>query len=271
MSGSIELQIYDELESAAHTAKELAYGGAAAGTCVVARAQSAGVGRRGHFWHSPLGGLYLACVVRPKAGMGQYVALPVVGALGLLDSVRDLGLASAQILWPNDVVVDLHKVGSVSVEAGYGEAGMFAIVSAALNLAPTDEVARSIAEQFDGQTHPLEPAFMGEHLQELPELEDMAALVAEHIMARVDAWDADISQGAGAAGPFASVLGEYFDSCALIGQPCVMRLPDGRAAVRGIFGGLDIWGHAIVVDSAGVEHSFSAEQVSMRPDGPEAH
>ena len=57
---------YREIASTMDEAKELAKGGAEAGTIVVAEAQSQGRGRLKREWLSPQGGIYFTIILRPR-------------------------------------------------------------------------------------------------------------------------------------------------------------------------------------------------------------
>src|SRR6185312_3198147 len=57
---------YERVESTQLIARQLADGGAADGTVVVAAEQTGGRGRRGNAFYSPPGGLYVSIVLRPE-------------------------------------------------------------------------------------------------------------------------------------------------------------------------------------------------------------
>ena len=92
-------------------AGRLAGDGAPEGMVVIADAQTAGRGRRGHTWHSPpLAGLYVSVVLRPsEAWLGsapESIGLITLAAgVAVAEGVRAAGGPTAEIKWPNDVVV----------------------------------------------------------------------------------------------------------------------------------------------------------------------
>ncbi|MEE8466970.1 MAG: biotin--[acetyl-CoA-carboxylase] ligase [Planctomycetota bacterium] len=94
----------------------LAAGTARHGDLHVAQAQTAGRGRLGREWHSPLGvGLYVSMVLLPERAPAP-AALTIAGGLAVLDAVHGLGLAEASLEWPNDVVVRGAKLAGILVE-----------------------------------------------------------------------------------------------------------------------------------------------------------
>ncbi len=71
----------------------------------VAQAQTHGRGRLGRSWHSEPGtGLYLSVVLLPETVLSP-AGLTMAAGLAVRDAVVALGLGSARLKWPNDVVV----------------------------------------------------------------------------------------------------------------------------------------------------------------------
>ena len=83
------------------------------GLVVVARRQRHGRGQRGRHWVSPAGGLWLsAAFAWPADGVGQGAPLTLSVALALCLQLEGLGL-SPRIKWPNDVLLDGHKLAGI--------------------------------------------------------------------------------------------------------------------------------------------------------------
>ncbi len=110
----------DEIGSTNDEAMALAAKGAAEGTLVWARAQTAGKGRRGRDWTSPPGNLYLSVVLRPNAPAARMPEIAFVTVLAAGDAIRGLLPKSAAIKfkWPNDVLIGTQKVAGLLLEAG---------------------------------------------------------------------------------------------------------------------------------------------------------
>jgi BirA family transcriptional regulator, biotin operon repressor / biotin---[acetyl-CoA-carboxylase] ligase len=108
---------FEEVESTQLVARDLARDGAPEGTIVIAERQTAGRGRLGRQWHSPLGlNLYCSIVLRPPLAPGAVprVAL-VIGAAAAAAIAEETGLRPA-IKWPNDVLLGGRKVVGILVE-----------------------------------------------------------------------------------------------------------------------------------------------------------
>ena len=91
--------------------------GHAAPFLILAEQQSAGRGRRGRTWASPFAeNLYYSLVLRVTGGMRQLEGLSLVVGLALLQALRDAGVVSAGLKWPNDVLVDGRKIAGILLE-----------------------------------------------------------------------------------------------------------------------------------------------------------
>jgi len=113
------LHRFDEIDSTNTEAKRLAAEGAPEFTVVLAGAQSAGRGRRGRAWASPPGNLYSSVVLRPEATPLQGAQVSFVAALAVSDVARGLlpPMAAIACKWPNDVIVNGHKISGILLES----------------------------------------------------------------------------------------------------------------------------------------------------------
>ena len=114
-----------ETTSTNDRARELAQAGAPHGTLVSAAEQTAGRGRQGRTWAAPPGrALLLSLVLREPPTL-----LPLAAAL----AVAEVAGADAQIKWPNDVLLEGHKVAGILAE-GRPQDG-WAVLGIGLNVA----------------------------------------------------------------------------------------------------------------------------------------
>ena len=249
--------------------------GAPHGWCVCAEEQTSGRGRRGHVWASPAGSLYLSCVLRPQVRMQEFTALPAVCAMGVMDALHELGLEGrVGIKWPNDIVARAVgeeegadapfdcKLAGILVEAKASSGGPFAVVGLGVNMRALE------IEAADAGAAASPLALVPISLEELmgdgaPEMRALAVALRDAMVARVDAWAARMASMPVGMGPMAPVLNEYFDMVPMLGHQVAVLGPNGRAIDTGTFGGLDIWGRAVVVTPTG-EQTFPAEAVSLR-------
>lgn len=118
----------------------IASGAARHGDVHVAAGQSAGRGRLGRSWASAPGeGLYLSLVLLP-AEAPRPAALTMGAGLAVLAAVHALGVTSARLKWPNDVLVEGAKLAGILIEGrmvearGLDPARPHAVVGVGLNV-----------------------------------------------------------------------------------------------------------------------------------------
>lgn len=93
----------------------------ASGVVLIAEAQTAGRGQRGRRWQSPFASGFLGSLLwRFDQGLASLGGLSLAMGVAVADALAECG-ASVQLKWPNDIVVDGHKLGGLLVDAG-GEA-----------------------------------------------------------------------------------------------------------------------------------------------------
>lgn len=91
------------------------------GAVVIAEAQTAGRGRRGHTWFSPAGaGLYVSVVLAPRlAGREPDRAtalLTLAAGVALAEGIERVTGLSPAIKWPNDLLVGRRKLAGILAE-----------------------------------------------------------------------------------------------------------------------------------------------------------
>ena len=182
----------------------------------------------------------VATVVRLGVSMPYVPAVPYVVALGLCQFLRakDEGFG---IRWPYDICYKDQVVASIKATAGYQE-GMFAVVS----IAADPNVLCSAFDVADNT-------------------ELLAKKVSELVVQSVSVWEQQVKRARSFAGPIALILSDYFDVVPLLGQPVNKVYPSGSVALTARFGGIDVWGHAILVDQDGKEILVSEEEASVVP------
>lgn len=182
----------------------------------------------------------IATVVRLGVSMPYVPAVPYVVALGLCQFLRALD-ENFGICWPYDICYKDQVVASIKATAGYQE-GMFAVVSIV-----ADVKALSSAFGVAGNT------------------ELLAKKVSELVVQSVGVWEQQVKRARSFAGPIALILSDYFDMVPLLGQQVYKVYPSGNVALTARFGGIDVWGHAVLVDKDGKEILVSEEEASVVP------
>ncbi len=114
----------------------------------VAELQSAGRGRRGRAWRTPLGGgLALSMLKRFERGMAGLAGLSLVAGVAAIEALADVGIAEVGLKWPNDLVAREAKLGGILVELGGDALGpCHAVIGIGINLR-LDAGARAAIDQ----------------------------------------------------------------------------------------------------------------------------
>ena len=115
------LFFFHSIGSTNDVAARLATDGRQEGAVVVADAQTAGRGRRGRTWFSPpASGLYVSLVLAPgraEASPERAISLVTLAAgVGLAEAVERVTGLSADIKWPNDLLVAKRKLAGILAE-----------------------------------------------------------------------------------------------------------------------------------------------------------
>jgi len=142
--------VFRTLSSSLDAIHDLGAQGAPSGTVVLAEEQTAGRGRDGRTWRSPVGGVWLGMLVRPPFPAAEILSLRT--GLVLADVVDDLlGAARAQLKWPNDVLLAGRKLAGILCEARWkGDAPQWLGIGIGINVAneiPSELTDRAIALQ----------------------------------------------------------------------------------------------------------------------------
>ena len=111
------VSFYAQINSTNLQAKLDAEAGAGEGALVVADMQTAGRGRRGRTWNSPAGtNVYFTLLLKPAYPVDKVSAVTLVMALAVAEGIRETCGLDTGIKWPNDVVVNGHKVCGILTE-----------------------------------------------------------------------------------------------------------------------------------------------------------
>lgn len=107
---------YRRCESTNSRARELAAGGAPAGTVVTADEQTAGRGRRGRRWSAAPGkALLYSAILRPLER--PHRLLPLAVPVAVCEAIERLAAVECAVKWPNDVWIEGRKCAGVLIEA----------------------------------------------------------------------------------------------------------------------------------------------------------
>jgi BirA family biotin operon repressor/biotin-[acetyl-CoA-carboxylase] ligase len=240
------LAVHWQIDSTNTQLQRRAAPGAAAIEICLAETQSAGRGRRGRTWQSPLGGnLYFSLLRRFAGGMAALSGLSLVAGIAVVDALGDCGVAGVGLKWPNDVLVDGRKLAGVLVELGGEFLGpCHAVIGVGINLrlpaaarARIDQPAIDVASLSGG---------------EVPSRNRLAARLIARLLAALDRFECE---------GFAAFAGAYARYDMLYGRK--VRVLAAGTVREGIAAGVDKRGALVVRHDNALVHYDSAE-VSVR-------
>lgn len=172
---AVQITVVDRLPGTNAALRTQATNGAPEGLVLIAQAQSAGRGRRGHSFFSPPGGLYLSILLRPAFSTRQSPQITALAAVAAARAAEQLCGTPIQIKWVNDLWKNGKKVCGILTEAAVDlESGMldYAVLGLGFNLVQPSggwpkELAAVAGSLFDSAPAPgaraaLAAAFLNE-------------------------------------------------------------------------------------------------------------
>lgn len=236
MSLAFRIEQVAEIDSTNEACRLRALAGEPAGLVVRADRQSAGRGRRGRTWTSPLGNLYASLLLRPRRPLPEAAALGFAAVTALGDIARALLPAAVQVRhkWPNDLLVNGGKAGGILLEAEPG----FVVLGVGVNIV----------------SHPAGTPYPATDLRS----EGAAAVSAQGLLERFleafaplhDMWE---------AGGFGALLPAWRARAAGLGERIEVRLE--RETLAGIFRDLESDGTLRLALDDGTERRIAAGDV----------
>jgi BirA family biotin operon repressor/biotin-[acetyl-CoA-carboxylase] ligase len=125
---------YEQVASTNEVAKEIAKASHDENLVVIAATQTHGHGRRGRQWLSPMGGVWLSILLRPKITPCETAKLTLITASAVAEAVTDTVNLEAEVKWPNDVLIDGRKVSGILAETCIrGDAVEYTVIGVGVN------------------------------------------------------------------------------------------------------------------------------------------
>jgi BirA family biotin operon repressor/biotin-[acetyl-CoA-carboxylase] ligase len=243
------LRIDTEIDSTSSALVRAAAAGARSGQVQLAECQTAGRGRRGRAWQSPIAAnLYLSVLWRFDDGLAALGGLSIAAGVAVADALHGLGATGVGLKWPNDLVVGPQKLGGLLVDAAGEWAGpCHAVIGVGLNVRM--------------------PAACGARIDQ-PWIDLAGALAPRAVPSRSVVAGAVLGALLPALARFArDGLAPFVDGFArhdALRDRAILVHADPRAWPATALG-LAADGRLRVRDAAGVEHRLAAAEVSVRP------
>lgn len=212
---------------------------------LLAEQQTAGRGRRGRGWVTPLAsGLALSLARRFQLPVARLGGLSLAVGVLVAEALREQGAAGVGLKWPNDLVAGGAKLGGILIEFG-GELGgpVQAVIGVGLNV----RLPAAAAGGIDQPWTDLRALGLGADRNAL------AAAVLGRLLPGLDAFQS------GGLGPFLPRF-RVLDSL----QGAAVRVLGGDGVVAGRAQGIDQEGRLLVAVD-GRLRAFHGGEVSLRP------
>jgi BirA family transcriptional regulator, biotin operon repressor / biotin---[acetyl-CoA-carboxylase] ligase len=222
-----DIRVFEETTSTNDVIEKLARDGVKEGAVVFAESQTKGRGRLGRKWSSPTHqGLWFSILLRPKLTPQETTQLTVASATALRRAIKKVTGVSADIKWPNDLLIGGKKVVGILTEmSAEVDRVRHVILGIGVDVNQTDfpPELRAIATSLKAES--------GE--------ETSRAELAVEILRELDFDYARIC-----GGKFAAVADEWEAGCGTIGQSVSVQM--GVRRIRGVAEALDDDGALLV-------------------------
>ena len=135
----LSLYVFDQLDSTNNEAKRIAEGQPDADALIVAEQQTAGRGRLGRSFYSPLGtGVYFSLLHRVSEPLENAVSVTSAAAVAVMRAIRRICGKQTEIKWVNDLYLHERKVCGILTEAVCFGGSTFVIVGIGINLSTVE-------------------------------------------------------------------------------------------------------------------------------------
>jgi BirA family biotin operon repressor/biotin-[acetyl-CoA-carboxylase] ligase len=241
-AAGVRLVAHEVLGSTNAEALNLARHGERGPLWIVAQRQTAGRGRRGRAWTSPLGNLYATLLLVAPAPAERWPQLSFVTALAVHDALVEVAADCKPLLaikWPNDLLLQGAKFAGVLIEGEGDDDGAVAVgigINCASHPTDTDYPATNLAAAGT----PVSP-------------ETLFALLSLKMLGRLAQWNA----GDG----FSTIRTDWLARATGIGSDVVVRLAEGSVAGR--FEALDAAGGLVLRLPDGSARTIAAGDVVL--------
>ncbi|MGB0833368.1 MAG: bifunctional biotin--[acetyl-CoA-carboxylase] ligase/biotin operon repressor BirA [Psychrobium sp.] len=214
------------------------------GTTIFSEAQTAGRGRRGKQWVSPLGAsLYLSTHWRFEQGISATSGLSLVVGIAIVEALTELGVPNLGLKWPNDVYYQGRKLAGILVELeGQGSDSCDIIIGAGINVHLPESVTQDIDQPY-ADIHEVGLSLSRNHI---------AGRILSHLIKLLNEFEFS---------GFSAFVERWHQHDCFIGQHVQLQM--GQRQVTGIAKGVDTQGGLLLEVDQQIQSFFGGE-ISLR-------
>jgi BirA family biotin operon repressor/biotin-[acetyl-CoA-carboxylase] ligase len=212
-----DIQVFEQTASTNDVAEKLARDGVKEGVVVFAESQTKGRGRLGRKWMSPTRkGLWFSVLLRPNLRPQETTQLTVISATALRRAIKTVTGLSAEIKWPNDILLHGNKVAGILTEMS-AEVDRVRHVILGIGV-DVNQGAAEFPPELRGLATSLKMA-AGEEISR----SELAVEILREL---------DIDYARVCGGKFSEVADEWEAACATIGKNVTVHVGDRKFAGR---------------------------------------
>lgn len=208
-----DIRVFEQTTSTNDVIEKLARDGVKEGVVVFAESQTKGRGRLGRKWSSPARkGLWFSILLRPNFHPQETTQLTVVAAVALWRAIHDQTGISAEIKWPNDILIRGRKVVGILTE-----------LSAEVDRVKHVTLGIGVDVNLTAGEFPAELRKIATSLRV-----DAGKPVSRAALAVAILHELDRAYGRVTAGEFPALADEWEQHCATLGQDIVIQVGERR-------------------------------------------
>jgi BirA family biotin operon repressor/biotin-[acetyl-CoA-carboxylase] ligase len=224
-----DIQVFEQTTSTNDVIEMLARDGVKEGAVVFAEAQTKGRGRLGRKWMSPTHkGLWFSVLLRPDSRPQETTQLTVASATALRRAIKTVAGLSAEIKWPNDLLISGKKIVGILTEMS-AEVDRVRHVILGIGVDVNQDAA-----EFSPELRKIATSLKVESGREISRAELATEILRE----------LDIDYARICGGKFSTVADEWEAGCATIGKNVSVQM--GARQIRGRAEALDDDGALLV-------------------------
>ncbi len=216
----------------------------------LAEFQSAGRGRRGRAWVSPLAqNVYCSIGWEFDGGVAVLEGLSLAIGVAISRTLQRVGVSDLSLKWPNDVLYQDKKLAGILIEVMGDPAGYCqVVVGVGLNVSMQYDQVKEIDQPWSA----LNPILTSQAKPAVGR-NQLAGFLIDNLIAILQDYD---QVG------FSHYRAEWMQQGAYLGQGVVLR--NGAQVLTGIFSGVTTTGALILAVGAG-QQIFHGGEISLRP------
>ncbi len=236
--GEWRVERFAVLDSTSEEAKRRALAGDPGRLWILADRQTAGRGRHGRDWRSPVGNFHGSALLVAPCPIAEAPQLGFVAGVAVRAAIEDLGARGVGLKWPNDLVAGGAKLAGILLEGWSVPGAAYAV---------------SIGIGVNLGNHPTDLAYPATDLSDLIGRPVGARAFLESLAPRLTEKLKLFAHGAG----FAAIRQQWLAAAAGVGRPLRATTPTG--AREGLFEGLDERGRLLLRTQDAIEAIESAD------------